>query len=75
MSVHPGYYVVELMNEDGMTINEYADSLQIDPSYLKKVINKKALLSQDLIQKLAARYGMDVKTWYNLQNKFLEKKD
>lgn len=75
MSVHPGYYVVELMNEDGMTVNEYASSLQIDPSYLKKVINKKALLSQDFIQKLAARYNMSEETWYNLQSKFLEKKD
>ena len=74
IAFHPGYYINELIEDMGITQEEFATRLGTTPKTVSKLVNGECNLSNDLIQKLSSMFGLSVEFWFNLQNKYEEKK-
>lgn len=73
MAFHPGYYVAEIVEDMGITQDEFAKRLGTTGKTLSKLINGQISLSNDLAKKLSAMLGSSVEFWLNLQTAFEEK--
>ena len=73
MAFHPGYYVAEIVEDLGITQNEFATRLGTTGKTLSKLINGQINLSNDLAKKLSSMLGSSVEFWLNLQVAFEEK--
>lgn len=70
---HPGYYIEELVEEYGITQNEFALRMGTTPKTLSELINGIANLSNDLAKKLSVMTGTSVELWLNLQSSYDQK--
>ena len=70
MAFHPGYYVAEIIEDMGITQDEFATRLGTTGKTLSKLINGQIKLSHDLAKKLSAMLGSSVEFWLNLQVSF-----
>ena len=70
IAFHPGYYIKEIVEESGLTQEDFAKRLDTTPKNLSKIIRGEQSLSVDIAKKLSRLLGTSVKYWLNLQNSY-----
>ncbi|RHS96092.1 HigA family addiction module antitoxin [Erysipelatoclostridium sp. AM42-17] len=74
ITFHPGYYIKDYIDDQGITQEELAKRLQITPKYMSELVNGKINLTEELVQKLATVFGTSTTMWLNLNQRYIEKK-
>ena len=67
---HPGYYIKEIVEESGLTQEEFANQLGITSANLNFLIRGKLSLSTDIAVKLSMMMGTSVSYWLNIQDTY-----
>ena len=67
---HPGYYIKELVEESGLTQEDFAKRLDTTPKNFSLLIRGEQSLSIDIALKLSRMIGTSVDYWLNLQNSY-----
>ena len=67
IAFHPGYYIQEIIEESGLTQEDFAKKLGITPKSLSLLIRGEQNLSSDIATKLSRMTGTSVSYWINLQ--------
>ena len=70
IAFHPGYYVKEIVDESGLTQEDFAKRLDTTPKNLSLLIRGEQNLSIDIAMKLSRMIGTTVSYWLNLQNAY-----
>ena len=70
IAFHPGYYIKELVEDSGLTQEDFSKRLDTTPKNLSKIINGDQGLSRDMAMKLARMLGTSIDYWLNLQKQF-----
>lgn len=70
IAFHPGYYIKEIVDESGLTQEDFAKRLDTTPKNLSILIRGEQSLSVDIAMKLARMLGTSVNYWLNLQNAY-----
>ena len=73
MAFHPGYYVADVIEDMGISQNEFAARLGTTPKTVSTLVNGQIGLSKELAGKLSAMLGTSVDLWLNLQKEYDEK--
>lgn len=74
IAFHPGYYVKDYIDEQGITQEELAKRLQTTPKYISELVNGRINLTDEMVLKLSIVFGTSTKLWLNLNQKYIEKK-
>ena len=74
IAFHPGYYVKDYIDEQGITQEELAKRLQTTPKYISDLVNGRINLTDEMVLKLSIVFGTSTKMWLNLNQKYIEKK-
>lgn len=72
MTFHPGWYIKELIDESGLTQEEFAKKLGTTPKNLSILIRGDQSLSIDIATKLSRMLGTTIAYWLNLQQAYNE---
>ena len=72
MAFHPGWYIKELIDESGLTQEEFAKKLGTTPKNLSILIRGDQSLSIDIATKLSRMLGTTIAYWLNLQQAYNE---
>ncbi len=67
---HPGYYIKEIVDESGLSIEDFANKLDITAKNLCILIKGEQGLSIDIAMKLSRMLGTSVDYWINLQKNY-----
>lgn len=67
MAFHPGYYIQELVEDSGLTQEDFAKRLDTTPKNLSLLIRGEQNLSIDIAVKLARLFSNSIEFWLNLQ--------
>ncbi len=67
---HPGYYIQEIVEESGLTQEDFAKRLDTTPKNLSLLIRGEQSLSNDIAMKLSRMLGASVQYWLNLQSAY-----
>ena len=70
IAFHPGYYIKEIVEESGLTLEDFAKRLDMTPKNLSILIRGEQSLSIDIATKLSRMIGTTVEYWLNLQNAY-----
>ena len=70
IAFHPGYYIKEIIDESGLTQQDFAKRLDTTPKNLSLLIRGEQSLSIDIAMKLSRMLGTSVSYWPNLQNAY-----
>lgn len=70
IAFHPGYYIKEIVDESGLTQEDFAKRLDTTPKNLSLLIRGEQSLSVDMAMKLSRMIGTSVNYWLNLQNAY-----
>lgn len=70
IAFHPGYYIKEIVEESGLTQEDFAKRLNIAPKKLNSLIQGEQSLSIDTATKLSRMLGTTVVCWVNLQKTY-----
>lgn len=70
IAFHPGYYIKEIVEESGLTQEDFAKRLDTTPKNLSLLIRGEQKLSIDIAMKLSRMIGTSVSYWLNLQNAY-----
>ncbi len=70
VAFHPGYYIREIVEESGLTQEDFAKRLDTSPKNLSLLIRGEQSLSIDIAMKLSRMLGSRVNYWLNLQNAY-----
>lgn len=70
IAFHPGYYIKEIVDESGLTQEDFAKRLDTTPKNLSLLIRGEQSLSIDISMKLSRMIGTSVNYWLNLQNAY-----
>ncbi|MBD5450947.1 MAG: HigA family addiction module antidote protein [Lachnospiraceae bacterium] len=70
IAFHPGYYIREIVDESGLTQEDFAKRLDTTPKNLSLLIRGEQSLSIDIAMKLSRMLGTSVNYWLNLQNAY-----
>lgn len=70
---HPGYYIKEIVDESGLTQEDFARRLGTTPKNLSILVRGEQSLSIELATKLSRMLGTTVSYWLKLQQVFDEK--
>lgn len=70
IAFHPGYYIKEIIEESGLTQEDFAKRLDITPKSLSLLVRGEQSLSIDIAMKLSHMIGTSVNYWLNLQNAY-----
>lgn len=70
MAFHPGYYIDEIIEEMGITQEEFAIRLGTTPKTISKLVNGETGISNDLALKLASLLNSSTEMWLNLQKSY-----
>jgi len=73
IAFHPGYYLKEMVDESGLTQEDFAKRLGTTPKNLSILIRGEQSLSIEMATKLARMLGTTVGFWLNLQQAYDEK--
>ena len=73
VAFHPGYYLKEIVEESGLTQEDFAKRLGTTPKNLSVLIRGDQSLSIDIAIKLSRMLGTSVTYWLNLQQAYDEK--
>ncbi len=74
IAVHPGYYIKELIEDSGLTQEDYAKRLGTTPKNLSILVRGEQSLSIEIATRLSRMLGTTVAYWLKLQQAFDEKK-
>jgi addiction module HigA family antidote len=67
---HPGYYIKELVEDSGLSQQDFARRLSTTPKNLSILIRGEQSLSPDMAMKLSRMTGTSIEFWLNLQQKY-----
>jgi len=70
IAFHPGYYIKEIIDESGLTQEDFAKRLDTTPKNLSILIRGEQSLSIDIAMKLSRMMGTSINYWLNLQNAY-----
>ena len=70
IAFHPGYYIREIVEDSGLTQEDFAKRLDTTPKNLSLLIRGEQSLSIDIAMKLSRMIGTSVIYWLNLQNSY-----
>ena len=70
IAFHPGYYLKEIIEESGLTQEDFAKRLDTSPKNLSLLVRGEQSLSIDVAMKLSHMIGTSVNYWLNLQNAY-----
>ena len=70
IAFHPGYYVKEIVDESGLTQQDFAKRLDTTPKNLSILIRGEQRLSIDIAMKLSRLIGTSIDYWLNLQKSY-----
>lgn len=70
IAFHPGYYIEEIVEESGLTQEDFAKRLDTTPKNLSLLVRGEQSLSIDMAMKLSRMLGTSVHYWMNLQNAY-----
>lgn len=70
ITFHPGYYLKEIVEESGLTQEDFAKRLGTTPKNLSKLINGEQRVSIDMAMKLSRLLGTSTDYWLNLQKSY-----
>lgn len=70
IAFHPGYYIKEIVDDSGLTQEDFAKRLDTTPKNLSLLIRGEQDLSIDIAMKLSRMIGTSVNYWLNLQNAY-----
>ena len=74
IAFHPGYYVKDYIEDQGITQEELAKRLQTTPKYVSDLVNGRINLTDEMVLKLSIVFGTSTTMWLNLNQKYIEKK-
>ncbi len=70
IAFHPGYYIKEIVDDSGLTQEDFAKRLDTTPKNLSLLIRGEQNLSIDISMKLSRMMGTSVNYWLNLQKTY-----
>ena len=70
MAFHPGYYIKEIVDDSGLTQEEFAFRLDTTPKNLSCLVRGEQSLSIDIATKLSRMLGTSITYWLNLQRTY-----
>lgn len=70
IAFHPGYYIREIIEESGLTQEDFAKRLDTTPKNLSLLVRGEQNLSIDIAKKLSRMIGTSVNYWLNFQNAY-----
>ncbi len=70
IAFHPGYYVKEIVEDSGLTQEDFAKRLGTTPKNLSLLVRGEQNISIDIAMKLSRMIGTSVNYWLNLQNAY-----
>lgn len=70
IAFHPGYYLKEIVEDSGLTQEDFAKRLGTTPKNLSILIRGEQSLSIDIASKLSRMLGTTITYWLNLQQMF-----
>ena len=73
IAFHPGYYLKEIVDDSGLTQEDFAKRLGTTPKNLSILIKGEQNLSIDVATKLSRMMGTTIAYWLNLQQAYDEK--
>ena len=73
VAFHPGYYLKEIVEESGLTQEDFAKRLGTTPKNLSILLKGNQSLSIDMASKLSRMLGTTIAYWLNLQQAYDEK--
>ena len=73
VAFHPGYYLKEVIEDMGITQDEFAKRMETSGKNLSDLLNGKSKLSNEIALKLAIMLGTSTDVWLNLQKTYNEK--
>ncbi len=74
VAFHPGYYIKEMVEESGLTQEDFAKRLDTTPKNLSLLVRGEQNLSVDIAMKLSRLSGTSIGYWLNLQKGYEELK-
>ena len=73
IAFHPGYYLKEIIDESGLTQEDFAKRLGTTPKNLSILVRGQQNLSIEIAAKLSRMLGTTIAYWLNLQQAYDEK--
>ncbi len=73
VAFHPGYYIKEIVDDSGLTQEDFAKRLGTTPKNLSVLLKGDQSLSIDIATKLSRMLGTSISYWLNLQQAYDEK--
>ena len=70
VAFHPGYYIREIIEESGLTQEDFAKRLNTTPKNLSILIRGEQSLSIEVATKLSRMLGTSIAYWLNLQQAY-----
>lgn len=70
IAVHPGYYIKEIVDDSGLTQEDFAKRLGTTPKNLSLLVRGEQSISIDIAMKLSRMLGTSIYYWLNLQNAY-----
>ena len=68
---HPGRYVQDILDEEHVTVEEYAKRLGMDAGTLEALVNGEIPMTLEIAEKLSNYIGTGVNLWLNLQKNYM----
>lgn len=70
IAFHPGYYIKELIESEGITQEEFAKKMNITPKTISKLVNGLIDISDEMAINLSNMYKTSSEVWLNLQRNY-----
>ena len=67
---HPGYFVKQIIDDEGVTQDDFAARLGTTPKTLSELVNGKINLSREMAESLSCMLGTSVDMWLKKQKKY-----
>ena len=74
IAFHPGYYIKDYIDEQGITQEELSKRLMTTPKYVSDLVNGRINLTDEMALKLSIVFGTSTTLWLNLNKSYIEKK-
>lgn len=72
---HPGYYIREFVENEGISISELSKKLDVETEILEKLIEGEEEVTEILANRLSMVFETSVNFWINTQKKFNDTKE
>ncbi|EEI4448004.1 HigA family addiction module antidote protein [Salmonella enterica] len=67
---HPGEIIAEILEDQGVSLRQFAVAMNIAPSTASRILSGKVNITPEMAVKLAIVLGGDAESWLNLQNNY-----